>query len=363
MLSKLGDMDITEYPLIGGYYTLGWLQTVKSECEFITHDEWVSFTDYRWLDIKLQDILRRGKIACVVPWDEDILAYPGEPLAMVLNQYKNESVYLIHQLPSDKEELYSYQNGIECKLTSLPWWLLNDTLTYYKIYQNRNIEKSLIIHSNHQYLCMIGNNHSSHKYELIEQLYNKNLHNYGLITVGRFKDYPASVKKYAVENKWNPYKNLRRKLPGHAAQSIVNGYWISTNVENFLHIEETYDMPLIINAETTNGIFMATEKSIWPILLGKMYLLWGAPHVMSWIQQFHDVKQIGWANCNFDNIGLDYTKKDHDDRLHALLDDNRYLIMHARDLYKTLEPRLEVARWTFGKNLSKYCYQQLEKIV
>jgi hypothetical protein len=359
--SFLGDIDISEYPLTGGFYTLGWMQQTRSDCRFITYNEWVNYKDYTWLDIKIQETLNDGKIVCIVPWDEDILAFPSDPLVKILNQYKNQPLYWIHQLPSDKENFLRFNLGFECKLLSLPWWLLNDTLTYYKFYNAK--EKILPNTTQHQYLCMIGNTHSKHKYDLIRRLYEKDLHTHGLITVQKLRDYPEEVKKYAVENKNLPYQTKGTKWPKIAAQHKLNDFWISASVKNYIHIEETYDMPLILNAETTNGIFFSTEKSLWPMLLGRMYLLWGAPYIMKWIQQFHDVPQTLWSNCSFDSVGLNYTAKDHEDRLHSLIDDNRYLITHAKDLYKQLCPKLEAARWTVGPNMYKYCVKQLNDIV
>ena len=165
------------------------------------------------------------------------------------------------------------------------------------------------------------------------------------------------------ENPVHPYRNLKTKWDKSAAQSQLAGVWISSNVENFLHIEQTYDMPLIVHPETSPGIFQPTEKSLWPALLGKMYLLYGGPGIMSYIQQFHDMPQTRFADTRFDSVVGDWSEQAYLDRLDAMLSDNVWLIKHAREIYMDLRPELEAARWTIGQNLYNHFLSQLDKIV
>jgi hypothetical protein len=145
-----------------------------------------------------------------------------------------------------------------------------------------------------------------------------------------------------------------------ARQVNINGVWVSKNVENYLHIDQKYhNIPLAINPETVTSNFKSTEKSIWPVLLGKLFLIYGRPGTMAWIQRFYDIDITRFANTNYDSIpGPDSDKK----RLSAMNDTKRDLIKNARDIQAQLHPELELARWTLGKNLYKFFVSQLELI-
>jgi hypothetical protein len=148
--------------------------------------------------------------------------------------------------------------------------------------------------------------------------------------------------------------------PVRARQVNINGVWVSKNVENYLHIDQKYHhIPLAINPETTTTNFKSTEKSMWPVLLGKLFLIYGRPGSMAWIQRFYDVDITRFADTTYDSIpGID-----HDGiRLNSMIDNNQDLIKNAKDIHAQLEPELQSARWTFGKNLYKFFVSQLESI-
>lgn len=297
----------------------------------------------------------------MVIWDEDIIGDANAELASVLNQYHNESVYLISLLSSFNQEIYRRISGFTCKILELPWFHLNDVLTYYaakKIINNDQTPQP----SNLQYLCMVGNSYSSHKTDLISHLKEKNLHRYGLITVENYNHHPQYFRDFVMENPHLPYQNLNTKWEKMAAQHKIGNLWISGNVENFLHIEQTYDMPLVVHPESSPGIFQPSEKSIWPALLGKMYLIYGGPGSMSWIQQFHDVPQTKYADLRFDSIAGNYTEQDYLERLDAMLEENRYLIENARDIYLDIKDQMQESRWSLGKNLYDFFINQLSLI-
>ena len=118
---------------------------------------------------------------------------------------------------------------------------------------------------------------------------------------------------------------------------------------------------MAINPETVTVNFKSTEKSIWPILLGKLFLIYGRPGTMAWIQRFYDINITRFANMTYDSIPerfSDSAKK----RLSAMIDTNQDLIKNARDIQAQLHPELELARWTLGKNLYKFFVSQLELI-
>jgi hypothetical protein len=124
-----------------------------------------------------------------------------------------------------------------------------------------------------------------------------------------------------------------------------------------LYLDQAYhDIPLAINPETVVSDFKSTEKSIWPILLGKLFLVYGRQGSMTWIQRFYDIDIARFANIEYDLISSST------DRLIKMVDDNRDLIKNAHSLYQQLQPELQEARWTLGANLYKFFVSQLEEI-
>ena len=361
-LPTFDNIKLNDYDIVGGYYMLGFLKKHRPDCLFVTYDQWQDYNDYKWLQNIIEQNLKQ-KTICVLPWDEDILGRDNFQLSNILNQYADEKVFLVTQLSPNNQKIYRYQYNIKCKILELPWWLLNDVLTYYEV--QKHYESSLSPTStNLSYLCMIGNANSKHKTWLIEHLIRKNLDQHGLITVLDYKDYPEYFKNHVHLNPVYPYLYTKTNTnwPGTAAQKKIGDVWISTSVENFLYIEKKYDMPLIINPETSPGIFFSTEKSIWPILLGKIYLIYGGPGSMAWVQQFYDIDQKEFCDVEFDSITGLYTEDDYKDRLDSMIDTNFELIKNSREIYNDLRPRLESARWTFGRKLYDYFINQLLKI-
>ena len=359
-LPTFDNIKLSDYDLIGGYYMLGFLRKHRPDCLFITYDQWQDYNDYKWLQNIIEQNLKQ-KTICILPWDEAILGQNNVQLSNMLNQYADEKVFWITQLSLDNQKIYRHQNNINCKMLELPWWLLNDVLTYYEVKKDLK-DLQIPPSTNLSYLCMIGNSSSKHKTWLVEHLIRKNLDHNGLITVRDYKDYPEYFKNHVHLNPVYPYLHKKTHWPGTAAQKKLGNLWISTSVENFLYIEKKYDMPLIINPETSPGIFFSTEKSIWPILLGKLYLIYGGPGSMAWLQQFYDIDQKEFCDVAFDSITGYYTDNDYKDRLNSMIDTNYKLIKNSREIYNDLRPRLESSRWTFGRKLYDFFINQLLKI-
>jgi len=372
------NIKLNDYDIVGGFYTLGFLRKHMPDCLFVTYDQWQDYHDYKWLQNIIEQNLKE-KIICILPWDESILGRDNFQLSNMLNQYTDEKVFWITQLSSNNQKIYQHQNNINFKILELPWWLLNDVLTYYEV---KKSDKSSLLptSTDYNYLCMIGNAFSKHKTWLVEHLIRKNLDRYGLITVLDYKDYPEYFKKHVHINPVTQYQNKQigcfkqsnwsfnsvvssiHQTDPTPAQKKLGDVWISKNVENFCYIEKTYNMPLIINPETSPGIFFSTEKSIWPILLGKLYLIYGGPGSMAWLQQFYDIDQKEFCDVEFDSIAGFYTEDDHKDRLNSMIDTNFELIKNSKEIYDYLRPRLESSRWTFGRKLYDFFINQLLKI-
>jgi len=352
------ELDISQYSLLFGFYTLGFIQQHRCDIVIIPiRLDWDStnmipsqHANYDWLSLAIESALLDGKKVCLFPWDEYVVFVPNAQLTQIVNRYADQPVYWITQLDSVAQiDTYQHEHNFSCRMLELPWWLLNDCLTYYRVHNHNMAQTS----TNYNFLCMV-NVPAKHKLQILEQLQQQQLSQYGLLTLSE----PRLGFDFCQINQHYPYTNIRPGYMKMAAQTCVNDIWISKNVENFLHIEQSYNqIPLIINPETTSIPFMSTEKSIWPALLGHLFLVYGRPGTMAWIQKFHDVDITQWANLEFDQPDTDYT------RIASMLETNRSLISNAQDVYTQLKPNLEQARWSFGRNMYNFFLDQLEKII
>lgn len=358
--------SITQFAPLSGFYSLGFLAACRPDIHWIDFSPNDSapcpindkgFCDR--LDIEISTNLKKDKIVCLLIWDEDALPPPFDNFAAVCNRYRDERFYLVTQLGPAQQKIYTHQGGLKCKIIEIPWWWLNDCVQFYAIGM-MDIPRPAETHL--QFLCMTSRP-QEHKTDLITGLYQKNLHGYGKITVNSLDEYPKFLTRIVEINPHPPYYHT--KSLGYnsiAAITMIEDVLISANVENFAYIDCNYDMPLIINAETTTGIFLATEKSLWPALLGRMYLIHGQPGSMAQIQRFHDVDQTLYCDTSFDSFEGDWSRSSDLQRLEMMLDSNRYLIMHAREIYQDLRDRFQSARWTIGDNILRFCLDQLGKI-
>ena len=355
-------IQLNDYELVNGYYTLGFLKKTRPDCVFITPDQWQNYNDYKWLDELIRRGLDQEKTVCVVPWDEAII-HPVDPVvvqnfAKILNRYANHPVWLITQLDDLRQKIYGFQHGICCKMLEVPWWLLNDCLAYRQVSQR----VQAVIKNQPNFLCLLGR-YEQHKFDLARELQQNDLDQFGLITVANPNDYPKEIMSFCQVNPVRPYQNLSKNWSKMAAQHWENNIWISANVKNFLHIEGHYShIPLVVHPETTCGIFFTTEKSLWPLLLGKLMLVYGQPEIMNGIQKFYDVDFSSYANLEFDQNINDWTEQGHRRRLKLLVEQNKKLIQNCKEIYDELRPQLESARWTLGKRIYEFTVQQLKKI-
>lgn len=348
-------MDIKNYQIVEGFHSLGFFKE--------------TYLDISWLmclEPRMQDLLKlkkdidtaldENKSVAIVVWDEDIM-FPDYPeFTKLLNCYSDSPVWLITQLDDISQDIYRSYHDITCKLLELPWWWLNDALCYYNVC-HPDLTKFESVHS---YLCMVGRV-DQNKLNLLKALEHYQVDSCGLITLSESID-EFKNNKFITINKHPPYQNLHTSYHKTAAQVNVNNTWISSNVENFLYIEETYkDIPLVVHSETTNGLFFSTEKSLWPLLLGKMALIHGRPGVMKYAQRFYDFNISQYANVEFDNIN-EYDEDSHRTRLYKLIESNIDLIKNSSSYYRSFKFELENARWTIGENLLNFCTEQIKKI-
>lgn len=363
MYPSYQNLDISRYFTSWGFYTLGYVRHHRPDIELIPlrfknfneHIEAHDKVNYDWLAHCINQALSQGKIVGLLPEDEHVAGPPNTQLTQIVNQVAEKSVYWLTQLDQvAHREVYHNDHGMRCRMLELPWCLLNDCLTYYRVRR----EAVPNARSQHNFLCMV-NNQETHKMQLLTELHSAGLDRYGRLTLSR----RTPGFEFCKINGYNPYSDVPEGCSVIGACTLIDNVWISKNVENFLYIEQTYNhIPLIINAETMIGQFMNTEKSIWPVLLGHLFLIWGRPGTMAWIQKFYDIDIESFANTEYDNICGNTLQEQTTRSLQQLLTNNQALIQSAADIKYQLQHDLQAARWTFGRNLYNFFVEQLKQI-
>lgn len=361
------DLDISKYNLVNGVYTLGIIEKHRPDLEIIHSGMWQSYRDYEWLDNKIAAALEDNKTVGLFIWDENISF--NSLFIKCLLKYQSNPVYIISQL-DDFSIFCCYKNqGIQ-NIIEVPWWLLNDCLCYYRVYNSNLLTNKS--ESDYNFLCMV-NRYEKHKLNLIRELGNAGLYQFGYITVSDHSTVDADIQNFCQQSPYLPYSNLSQTWAARCqvadavvnidfGNTEVNGIHISANVENFLQIEKQYPtIPLIINPETSYGCFFTTEKSLWPLLLGRLCLISGRRGVMRDIQRFYDVDFSSYINLEFDEI-QGWTEQDQQNRVSTMISHNKDLIKDSKDIYQSLQSKLEQARWTIGKNMYDFFVRQIAQI-
>lgn len=338
------------YSMPDGYHTLGMISMHRPDIKLISlQGHTIEDKNFNWLKVSINQALENNQKAAIIVWDEDWMWPHNQELFDLLNSYANDPVWWITQI--DRMEEWQNSRGLKIKCLEVQWWMLNDCLAF------RELHRPQVSHKlDYNYLCMLGR-YEPHKYSLGKKLSNSGLSRHGLTTVAYPEDYPLDHKNWSQVNPIKLYPKLNYHNGKTRANTQYNDTWASGNVENWLQMEPVFrNIPLVINPDSGFGIFQLNDKHIWPPLLGKLFLIYGRPYVMSTIQRFYDVDIGQYANLEFDTI------LDHDLRLEAMIDLNQDLIKNCQDIYKELEPTLEQARWTLGPNLYKFCIEQLDTI-
>lgn len=359
---SLINLDLTNTPLVHGFYTLGLIEKYCSDIVQVymrlnRNDQWrEADLNPELLYNQIQFHLEKNKKVLVVPFDEYVMEDDYD-FSTVLNQFENDPVYFVTEMDAEQSLYWRFQKKLQCKILELPFILINDAIVYYKLKQVRSIKQQVTL-SNYNFLCMV-NRSSNHKYDLCKMLIDLDLARYGYITY-RAIDAPDFIKtfcSYSTDKLFNTNK-LPTKNRQEAGQILIHNILAPGSVINTLWIEETYDMPLIINPETTVGIFPNTEKSLWPALLGKMYLIYGHQHIMHWIQRFCSYGPEHFCDLTFDSVE-GYNKQDHLTRLETMLVKNTDLIQNARVIYQDHKVKLEQNRNDIVENLYNFFINQL----
>jgi len=324
-----------------------------------------------WLDILIKKKLELHGKVLVIPDEEDLIYNEHiymKVISNILNNYKNEEVYFVTQYNTNNEDwllLYETYN-ISCKIVELPWTLLNDCITFDAIKPFYKFNHDKKNDAQYNYLCMTGRP-SEHKINLVNELYEQKLHHYGLLTYkkGTKHNYYNNLWSIMIEN--DPIVSIdeENNIIGQEYGGIsINNITTSCNVRNTFNIIEEYDsIPLIIHSESFNGLFFSTEKSIWPILTEKLFLIDGRFETMAWIQRFYDIDISLFANIQYDTIHGYNNDEGCKHRTKQMIIDNQELIQNSFDIYSDLKPLIQNAASKLGENLFNFSIHQLKQII
>lgn len=361
MVPDLKDFDLSSVPLFYGYYTLGLIIKFRPDIALVPvrlarFDQWCEYDrDPELLYDIISRHLDKKQTVLVVPFEEYVM---GDDFTFsdTLNQFEDAPVYFVTEMDSEQSLYWTFQKRLRCKILELPFILVNDAICYKHI--AHIMPDASPRHSTHNFLCMVNRSEPS-KYNLLRKILDFKLHEYGLVTY-RDRHAPEFVRENFTRNALGvPHQHSLPTINRQEAGQIMLGnLLVSINVANFIQIDNNFDMPLIINAESTVGIFPATEKSIWPALLGRMYLIYGHQHCMQWVSRFCSYGPENFCDISFDDI-TGYTAQDHDARLERMLSNNTELIKHARDLYHNHRASLEQNRFDFVYNLYGFFRNQI----
>lgn len=367
-LPTLQQLNLEKIMPVHGYYTLG---IIKKYCPDVAmifmrlarNDFWTgSDLDPELLTEKIQKQLQQNKKVLVVPSDEYVMDH-NYNFSEVLNQFENDHVYFVTEMDAEKSLFWTFQKKLRCKILELPFVLTNDAVCYNKLYKLK--QKISAPKSHYNFLCMVNRSESS-KYDVCKMLLDLDLAKHGLITY-RDPNAPQFIKDNCFFNQNEMLcdsrepSNLPTKNRQEAGQVYDNNILASGCVLNWFQIDQQYGIPLIINPETTLGIFPNTDKSIWPALLGKMYLIYGHQGVIKWIQRFCDYGPENFSDLAYDNV-QGYEIEDHMARLETMLVRNTDLIRNAHVVYMDHKTALEQNRQTFVENLYNFFASQIYKV-
>lgn len=340
------NLDITKYPVVGGYYTFGLIKHHRPDIKLITPADWKSYDSYDWLEQEIQQSLASNKTVGLFIWDEDISF--DSKFAECVRKFRDRPVYVITQ--RDDFCMLGYKDQGITNILEVPWWILNDCLVYYKLCSKDNLIQET---PDHNFLCMVYRP-QEHKFMLVDKL--TEFKDFGIITTkDQYKDCRVSEIP--------PYPKINVPEGKVRSNSKINGVWASGNVENFLQIEKKYkNIPLIINPETNVGVFPFTEKVIWPLLLGRLMLVAGRHNIMQSLQRFYDIDFSSYLNLDFDSSYPMYDSDSAELRITKMVNDNADIIKDAYKTYMSMSSEIESARWTLGKNFYNFFVSQIKKI-
>lgn len=338
--------DFTDYPnlsqcinenydRIDGMHSLGFVAKHRPDIHIITDKTETNFEPVG-IVLEIETALKQNKKVGLWFWDEDfIMTTPNiAKLDQMLQNYRHESVYLCSNM--DGECLLTYQQRMAIKILHIPTWWFEMIRNWLRI---RTTVPSNRTHKL-QYACYV-NNPQWHKKILQETLMKQGLGDIGDIRwcgqqIGAGDQESCDYYQQSDSHGWHSSHDMKRSL----YFDEINQVFVDHNIMNTARLQTMLgDIPLVIHSESNLGIFPATEKTLWPILLNRLMLIQARPRFMQWLGQYlkYDFGKI--FNLEHDRIdGWDETAGRK--RTEHMIDNNRYVITHAHEVRQAMQDSL-----------------------
>jgi len=318
--------------------------------------------DYEWLPHTIEQALRSGQKIGLLIEDEHVMYSPNKQLIDIVNHYQDQSVYwLTHHDQKRIDQIYQKSHGLQCKILEFPWVNLNECLMYDKV-KPTIVSRNTIIRTNQNAFFTLTGRYEPVRERLLEKLVEHGLHHHGLLSTPHALHSP-NLKDHVIPNSDDPYRD--QPIKSHAkmaAQFLKKNIWISCNTQNFLHMEQAYRCyPMTIIPETFYQNYFSTEKSVWPALLGKLFLIFGSAGCMKYIQRFYDIDLTEFLNLDFDNMEINNNWQ-LDLKLDRMLESNKNFISDPYKFYNQNYQRIQAARNSIGPNLYQFVLDQVSRI-
>lgn len=368
-------IDLPTIKLKWGYYVPALIEQYRPDIQLIDihldlskiADSYGNLTiahkdvDYSWLPHTIEQALRSGQKIGLLVEDEHVFSGPNKQLIDIVNHYQDQSVYWLTQHDQKRiDRVYRGSHGLQCKILEFPWVILNECLMYDKV--KPTIVSRKMIRTNQDAFFTLTGRYEPFRERLLKKLIEHGLHRRGLLTTLHVPHNP-DLKDYVTINTDGPYGN--RLIKSHApmaAQLLKKNIWISCNTDNFLHMERAYQhYPLTVIPETFYHDYFSTEKSVWPALLGKLFLIFGSAGCMKYIQRFYDIDLSEFLNLEFDSMEST-SDQTHDLKLDCMLESNKNFISDPYKFYNQNYQRIQAARNTIGPNLYRFVLGQVDRI-
>ena len=336
MYPSWSGLDLHSYDRFDGMYTLGFIQKHRPDI-YLVADQTESDFDPDLIVPQIETGLEQGKKVCLFFWDEDFIMPSAnkDRLNRELEAYADQPVYLCSNMSGECLLIYKEQRSLPIKPVHVPWrylaYVVNSSkindLSYFGPAQPRGLE----------FACY-NNRKEWHRDVLIESLVARGLASIGDITyqsqqIGSGKQPP----RYYQDNDrppsgWVSSNDNRRSIVNHENYPKL----ICHDSRNVSRLRQMLgDIPLVITAETNLGVFPVTEKCIWPIMLGRMFMIYARPRIMRQLQKYVEYAFEDYLDLEFDSID-GWTRAEQQQRLDCMLDRNLYTINHAREVWESV---------------------------
>ena len=352
-----------DYPQIANYSIMGFIQQFRPDVGIVDPLSInITMSTQQW-QTNIDKKLEQYPIVFLFLVEGEILVLDDQEKIDLLNSYTDSPVYLITQLDSFCQQTLTYTLGITCKILELPWMVTNEVMCWHLL--GKQLELENIEGPDTNFVCFIGRN-EWFKTLLAESLVEKFSHNGEVY----FMDHPEN---YKYVPKISPIPNYTKlpsmtQLPEYVndanacSRNLISNGKATMNTLNYAKLIKFCDkVPLIIHPESTTGVFCTTEKTMWPVLAGKLQLTFGRPYNYAYLMQFIETDYSNIFDLSFDTIEA-WDQDAVKEKLEIMLESNRYQIKHAPDVYQQHKNSLETDKINIVKNMYNFFVRQLNSV-